>query len=212
MGTYKNISELVLLYDEFCAANTYANWADFGKWLQQKYEPVRSMKEHLKTGAAGENIDARMNETDTAIGILLGLLNKFAKHYSKAVMEKLPIKTSDEFGYLAHLSTHESLSKTELIHRMMDGKTTGMEIIRRLVNLGLIKETDNKNDKRSKLLELTAKGRKVIGEAYHQMAKVSRAVVGNLTAEEKKQLHHLLNRLMVYHQENEAGIIKKLAN
>jgi DNA-binding MarR family transcriptional regulator len=211
MGSYKNISELVLLYDEYCNTTSAPDWLDFGKWLQHKHEPVRSMKQHLQTGAAGENIDARMNETDTAIGILLGMMNKFVKHYSKAVMEKLPINTTDEFGYLAHLSTHENLSKTELIHRMMDGKTTGMEIIRRLVNLGLVRELENMSDKRSILLELTAKGRKVIGEAYNQMARVSKEVTGDLTVAEKKQLHGLLSRLMVYHQQHEAEIIERLS-
>ncbi len=151
-----------------------------------------------------------VNETDSAIGILLGIMNKYAKHYSKIVLENLPLNTIDEFGYLANLSTHEKINKTNLITQNLDGKTTGTDIIRRLVLNGLAKEIINPTDKRSKLLKITEKGKKTILNAYLKMGAVSKKVTGNLNAKEKSQLLLILNKLAIFHKQNEKNISNDL--
>jgi MarR family transcriptional regulator, lower aerobic nicotinate degradation pathway regulator len=140
----------------------------------------------------------------------LGIMYKYARIYSKIVMEGLPLNTVEEFGYLAHLSSHGQLTKTELINKGMDGKTTGMDIIRRLVEHGLAKEMNNPTDKRSKLIIITEKGKKTIGQSYHRMGQVSKEVVGNLIENEKQTLLSILDKLALHHQQHEMAIGERL--
>jgi DNA-binding MarR family transcriptional regulator len=209
MSNTKIISELIdqfLHYEQEVKTPTVSG---FAAWVQKQTHTLE-MSAQLKMGTADKHASQRVNETDNAIGILLAMMNKYARLYSKIVMESLPLNTVEEFGYLAHLSSHGQITKTTLINKSMDGKTTGMDIIRRLVQHGLAKEINNPEDKRSKLLRITEKGKKIIGQSYSRMAAVSKAVVGNLTIHEKQNLLSILNKLAQYHQQHEHEIGESL--
>lgn len=199
------IAQLISRFQEFEKEVKEPTIAGFSYWLQQK-DSSPNMKHHIQMGNKDNYASEGVNDTDSAIGILLGMLNKYAKHYSKIALENLPLNTIDEFGYLAHLSTHQKITKTELILRSLDGKTTGTDIIRRLVNQGLAKEIINPKDKRSKLLQITEKGKKIIYQAYVKMGAVSVKVTGNLNKTEKKQLLQILSKLELFHKYNEKNI------
>lgn len=203
------IAQLISRFQEFEKEVKEPTIAGFSYWLQQK-DSSPNMKHHIQMGNKDSYASEGVNDTDSAIGILLGMLNKYAKHYSKIALENLPLNTIDEFGYLAHLSTHQKITKTELILRSLDGKTTGTDIIRRLVNQGLAKEIINPKDKRSKLLQITEKGKKIIYQAYVKMGAVSTKVTGNLTNVEKKQLLQILSKLELFHKYNEKNISMEL--
>lgn len=199
------IAQLISRFQEFEKEVKEPTITGFSYWLQQK-DNSPNMKHHIQMGNKDNYASEGVNDTDSAIGILLGMLNKYAKHYSKIALENLPLNTIDEFGYLAHLSTHQKITKTELILRSLDGKTTGTDIIRRLVNQGLAKEIINPKDKRSKLLQITEKGKKIIYQAYVKMGAVSVKVTGNLNKTEKKQLLQILSKLELFHKYNEKNI------
>lgn len=199
------IAQLISRFQEFEKEVKEPTITGFSYWLQQK-DSSPNMKHHIQMGNKDNYASEGVNDTDSAIGILLGMLNKYAKHYSKIALENLPLNTIDEFGYLAHLSTHQKITKTELILRSLDGKTTGTDIIRRLVNQGLAKEIINPKDKRSKLLQITEKGKKIIYQAYVKMGAVSVKVTGNLNKTEKKQLLQILSKLELFHKYNEKNI------
>lgn len=209
MSNTKVISELVVLFEKYELEAKSPSALGFAAWLQKQTNGLE-MERKLQMGNADTIATQQVNETDNAIGILLGMMNKYARLYSKVVMEDLPINTVEEFGYLAQLSSHGELTKTALIAKGMDGKTTGMDIIRRLVEHGLAKEINNPEDKRSKLLRITAKGKKTIQLSYMRMGAVSKVVVGNLTSAEKQNLHNILQQLAIHHQQHEQDIIERL--
>ncbi len=200
------IAELVSTFHAYENERESVSIEDFATWILQRNKP-NSIGERIQIGEQDAYATQKIEEVDNAIGILLGLLNKYARHYAKVVLEDLPLNTIDEFGYLAHLSSHQQLTKSELIHRNLDGKTTGTEIIKRMLRLGLVKETDNPADKRSKLMSITAYGNEVIAKAYTKMGMVSIEVVGNLTKEEKITLMQLMMKLETHHRNNESQII-----
>jgi DNA-binding MarR family transcriptional regulator len=55
--------------------------------------------------------------------------------------------------------TYESLSKSELIQKQVMEKTSGTEIINRMIKMGLIESFNDETDKRSVRVKMTPAGR-----------------------------------------------------
>jgi DNA-binding MarR family transcriptional regulator len=97
--------------------------------------------------------------------------------------------------------TYDSLSKSELIAKQIMEKTSGTEIINRLVKRGMIFETSDENDKRSIRVSITKSGRDEIIKILPLMSMVTEIVVGNLSTEEINTLSYLLKKLDYFHND-----------
>lgn len=153
---------------------------------------------------SGENKGWFKNEfrnTSSDISILIVLMNRYAKLYIKKVLRDSLLQTPDEFSFLITLMTYESLTKSELIAKQVMEKTSGSEVIRRLINKEMIAETADKNDKRSIRVAITSSGRDEILRILPQMSRVTKIVVGNLNAEEINTLSYLLKKLDHFHND-----------
>ena len=135
------------------------------------------------------------------ISILIVLMNRYAKWYIKKVLRESNLQTPDEFSFLITLMTYDSLSKSELITKQVMEKTSGTEVINRLVKRGMIFETADQNDKRSIRVSITNSGREEILRILPLMRKVTEIVVGNLSAEEINTLSYLLKKLDYFHND-----------
>lgn len=135
------------------------------------------------------------------ISILIVLMNRYAKSYIKKVLNESKLQTSDEFAFLITLMTCDNLTKSELIAKQVMEKTSGSEVIRRLVKRGMIAETADQNDKRSIRVAITKSGRNEILKILPLMSKVTKIVVGNLTEEEINTLSYLLKKLDYFHND-----------
>lgn len=140
-------------------------------------------------------------QLDNNIGRLFVYMSRYAKSYIKKTLEGTPLQTGEDFTAMAILLTHKHLSKTELINYNLQEKTSGMEVIRRLIAAGLVKQWDNTDDKRGKHVGITAEGRKLLYRVFVEMGHVSKVITGNLTIEEKLTLLHLLQKLENFHFE-----------
>jgi DNA-binding MarR family transcriptional regulator len=139
--------------------------------------------------------------TTSDISILIVLMNHYAKRYIKKVLRESHLQTPDEFSFLITLMTYDSLSKSELITKQVMEKTSGSEIIRRLIKRGLIVESADENDKRSIRVSLSKSGREEVIMLLPQMRKVTKIIVGNLSSEEIKTLSYLLKKLDYFHND-----------
>jgi DNA-binding MarR family transcriptional regulator len=139
--------------------------------------------------------------TASDISILIVLMNRYAKSYIKKVLMESKLQTPDEFSFLITLMTYDSLSKSELITKQVMEKTSGSEVIRRLIKRGMITEAADKNDKRSIRVSITKSGREEILRILPLMSKVTKIVVGNLSAEEINTLSYLLKKLDYFHND-----------
>ncbi|MBN2615241.1 MAG: winged helix-turn-helix transcriptional regulator [Bacteroidales bacterium] len=131
---------------------------------------------------------------------ILTRLYRFANRYLKQVFKDSHFKSIDEFGFLATLLKEGPLTKTELINKHLMEITTGVEIIKRLVKKGLITETDDASDKRSKIVVLTGEGKKELFSAFNRMYEVSLLITGNLNPEELKSGIEMMTKLGDFHQ------------
>ena len=135
------------------------------------------------------------------ISILIVLMNRYAKWYIKKVLRESNLQTPDEFSFLITLMTYDSLSKSELITKQVMEKTSGSEVIRRLIKRGLIVESADENDKRSIRVSITQSGREELLRILPLMSKVTKIVVGNLSSEEINTLSYLLKKLDYFHND-----------
>jgi DNA-binding MarR family transcriptional regulator len=153
---------------------------------------------------SGENIEWFKEEyrnTLSDISILIVLMSHYAKWYIKKVLRESHLQTPDEFSFLITLMTYDSLSKSELITKQVMEKTSGSEIIHRLIKRRLIAECADENDKRSIRVSITQSGREEILRVLPLMSKVTKIVVGNLSFEEINTLSYLLKKLDYFHND-----------
>jgi DNA-binding MarR family transcriptional regulator len=97
--------------------------------------------------------------------------------------------------------TYDSLNKGELIQKQVMEKTSGTEIINRLIKLGLIEQFNDETDKRSMRVKMTVLGRMEIVKILPQMQKVSQIVTGTLSETEKNTLAYMLRKLEHFHND-----------
>ena len=97
--------------------------------------------------AAPQN-KVQLNTQKDDLGIYLVLLYRYAKEYVKVALRDSPLSTPDEFSFLITLYPNTSRTKTELINEMVLNKTSGMEVIKSLLNKDLIREYEDPEDKR----------------------------------------------------------------
>jgi DNA-binding MarR family transcriptional regulator len=141
------------------------------------------------------------HNTTSDVSILIVLMSHYAKWYIKKVLRDSHLQTPDEFSFLITLMTYESLSKSELITKQVMEKTSGSEVIRRLIKRGLLVESADKNDKRSVRVSITKSGKEEILRILPLMSKVTRIITGNLSAEEINTLSYLLKKLDHFHND-----------
>ena len=151
------------------------------------------------SGALEPDVQKRGNKQETTIAILVTFIYRYAKLYAKKVLQDSSISTLDDFSYLILLLTHESLSKTELIQKNVHEKTTGMEIIKRLIKQNLVYQFDDEVDKRSQRVAITEDGKVAIFSILHKLEDVSTIMTGNLTELEKNSLNAILKKLDHFH-------------
>jgi DNA-binding MarR family transcriptional regulator len=174
--------------------------ADFVGYLNTKFNPTPESSREL--GGDFEPVIKQMgNDTDTDIARLVSLMNRYSKGYIKKALKDSLIQTSEEFTFLIILLSHGSLSKTELITKNVVEKTSGTEVIKRLLNQQLLTQFDDEHDKRSQRVTVTDKGRAEVMQLLPKMQLVGNVVVGNLTTTEKQTLLYLLKKLDYHHND-----------
>lgn len=204
MKTKEILLELIDYLDKYEQENAQngsnLNTSDFLGYINSNY-PTQNVKvRELNNGSREfENDETRGPNTD--ISILIVLLFRYAKGYIKKALKDSQIKTADEFSFLITLMTHESMIKTELIQNQIMEKTSGTDIINRLLKLGLMEQYNDEMDKRSVRVKITQQGRMEIISILPQMKMVSQIVTGNLTDIEKNMLAYSLRKLEVFHND-----------
>ncbi len=184
---YKLAKQLLTLLEEFENEKVdNAELAHFILWLKKKKLPKPTY-------------DITGKRLEDEIAALFGRLNKFSKSYVKLGLTNLPFVSAADFGFAATVLYRKTISKTSLIKEMVYEKSSGMEIIKRLIKDGILEQFDNPKDKRSTLLKVSAYGKEVITKGFTQMARVSDIVSANLTYEKKLQLITILKELDEFH-------------
>lgn len=206
MKSYELIHELVSLVERMERENPERelSLAGFSAFL---------LNTGVETDYSGIGGDVRFGEfapeaqnlafqLDNSIGRLLVYMSRYAKNYIKKALQDTPVHSAEEFTALSILLTHEQLTKSELINYNLQEKASGTEVIRRLILAGLVSQSGDLKDKRSKTISITALGREILSEIFVDMSRVGQIITGSLTTSEKLTLHQLLQKLENFHLEH----------
>lgn len=193
---YKLLQQILALSQEFEENNTAtgsypADIDGFKRWVADQNIPKRSDPdwEGKENGRSPESI----------INTSIVHLNRYAKNYSKSAIYGSEFSTQEDFVYLIVLRACGEMTKMELIKRNVQDKPTGMQIINRLIAQGWVEQKISTKDKRSRIINITEKGTKVLETQMDKIRQATSIVTGDLNREEKMELIRLLNKLKDFH-------------
>ncbi|WP_138485316.1 MarR family winged helix-turn-helix transcriptional regulator [Dyadobacter bucti] len=208
MKSYQLIHELITLVEQLEQEHPgrEVNIQDFAGFLVNSmgnhvaHSPGKHLGHDVRFGKNESEAQALAYQLDNNIGQLFVYMSRYAKFYIKKALDGTPLLTAEDFTALAILLTHDNLSKSELIHHNLQEKTSGTEVIRRLLAAGLIRQWDNEKDKRGKQIAITGQGKQLLYMVFEDMNHVGKMISGKLTVSEKLTLRYLLQKLEDFHQ------------
>ncbi len=129
-------------------------------------------------------------------------LYRYIKFYAKTALADTTVNTIEEFSILATAMQQHAIPKTELIRKNVIEKSSGIEIVKRLIKAGYLTQSGNPDDHRSQLIMITPQGRQTLFSAFQKMDLLGIIAAGNLDDSEKYQLAILLRKLDQFHFDN----------
>ena len=106
--------------------------------------------------------------------------------------------TPEQWVLFATLSEEEGISVTDLSNVSFKDKPYTTRLIADLEEQGLIRREENQDDRRSSLIFLTAKGRKLREEIVTMVSEFHQWMIEPLSEKEVQELKHLLNKVYAH--------------
>ena len=214
MKSYKLVHQLLKLVEDFEDENTGRELCltEFSGFLINHLSAAKSLSGgDVRFGKNEDDSQQLAFQIDNTIGRLFIYMSRYAKSYVKKTLDGTALQSPEDFTCLAILLTHDSLSKSDLINRNIQEKTSGTEVIRRLLQAGLVSQIDDENDKRSRRISITDQGKQLLYRVFDEMNDVGKIVAGNLSLAEKLNLQYLLQKLDSFHYKlhDEKAILEK---
>lgn len=180
---------------------------DFESQSNQPTQDVHSFKNWIKNSFRSEEIieepewEGKENgrSPESVINTFIVHMNRYARSYSRSAIHDSEFATQDDFIYLINLNAFGAMTKMELIKKNVQDKSSGNQIINRLIKLGFVDQKDSKVDKRSKIIDITEKGSEHLEQHMDKIRQATQVVTGDLTHQEKMELIRLLTKLNDFH-------------
>jgi DNA-binding MarR family transcriptional regulator len=182
-------------------------WADF-----ERLHPGASVDDFCRHHLAALEVTPESHEAasdkeiaslpiETKLARAVGRLTRFHASYARKVLADLDLNNLDDFLYLNTLRQLKTPKKSELIYASVSEFSSGTEIIRRLMNLGLVREFPDAEDRRSKRLKITPKGAKLLEKCYDKMQELNFMVYGTMGMRYKELAYSMFALLDRFHTE-----------
>jgi DNA-binding MarR family transcriptional regulator len=132
------------------------------------------------------------NITDGLLLKIIGRISKLNMLYANMALSGTEVNQIEEFGMLATIQQNKNPRKTEIINSNLFELSSGTDMLNRLKKRGLIKEYSDKEDKRSKRVQLTIKGEKTFELCFERIIKNARMMTHDMAEDDKKLCIQLL--------------------
>ena len=200
----KQLVSKVIEFEKQSVSKDELTMNDFANFIQEEPQ-LPELKNSLVTSTEyplDERTYVKENNIERVISQHLLFLYRYIKFYSKMVFTHGKMRTIEEFGMLVTVMQHNTISKSDLIKRNIIDKSSGIEIVNRLVKMELLQQIHNDKDKRSQLIQLTQLGRMELFTVFEKMDQLGHIATGELTDGEKIQLAKMLKKLDHFHYDN----------
>lgn len=199
---YQLVYEAVGLIEEFEKnnrknENSPIDLNGFKRWVVEEFREDQDESNLDEPDWVGKD---KGRAPEGVISTLIVHLSRFAKSYSKSALYDSDFATQEDFIYLITLKAFGPMSKMELIKENVQEKPAGMLVVNRLIKQGWITQTDSTEDKRSKIISISEKGRNSLKVHMDKIRTATEIVSGNLNYDEKMELIRLLQKLDDFHQ------------
>ncbi|MCW3071195.1 MAG: hypothetical protein JWO44_1085 [Bacteroidetes bacterium] len=154
-----------------------------------RYHLAKGREKKLKGPLVGGVIPS---SNDGLLLKIIGRISKLNMSYANMALKGTDLNQIEEFGILATIKQEKNPKKTEVIYANLFELSSGTDMLTRMKKRGLIKEYNDKEDKRSKRIELTAKGEKVAEICLERILKNAKMLMHNLTDDDKELCIQLL--------------------
>jgi DNA-binding MarR family transcriptional regulator len=128
---------------------------------------------------------------------IIGRIQKLNMNYANLALKGSELNQIEEFGILQTVKQEKNPKKTEVIYANLLELSSGTDMLTRLKNRGLIKEYDDKEDKRSKRIELTPKGEKAVEATKVKIVKNAKLLMNDLSEDDKALCIQLLKSIEI---------------
>jgi DNA-binding MarR family transcriptional regulator len=128
---------------------------------------------------------------------IIGRISKLTMAYANMALKETELRQIEEFGILQTIRKENNPKKTEVIYANLFELSSGTDMLNRLKKRGLIKEYADKDDKRSKRIELTAKGQKAAAACTLKVQKNAIMLMNDLTDDDKDLCIQLLQNIEI---------------
>jgi len=183
------VVELVCLFQMYFSESGNDNLKNFSAWLSKNSDNSTS--------------DILIDEEKQNIEIIDSFIriSKFIKLYNKEVFQNHTIKRLHEHKFLLTVDKLENPAKSDIYTETITELTTGAKIMKRIITMGLIKETDDKMDKRIKRLKLTPKGKNELDAVSKNINANNNLIMAFTTDRDKSALLSIIKTIDNFHTE-----------
>jgi DNA-binding MarR family transcriptional regulator len=115
---------------------------------------------------------------------LIGRIHRLNATYAYSALEGTGVDQLEEFGMLLYIQQEKRPRKTDVIYAHLMELSSGTDMLNRLKSRGFINEYTDREDKRSKRLQLTASGEKTIEKAIQRVKKLATMVTHGMPEED----------------------------
>lgn len=169
-------AELVNSWVDFEAEHPEADLQDFFR-----YELIREREVENNTKFLGGLIPPKPNQM---LPKVMDRITKIYMVYATNLFKGIDIGNFDEFLYINNIQNLEQPRKIDVINSNFNELSSGLLILERLKKKGLVLENADPNDKRSKLLSLTAKGKKKLEICYELLDKLNQVIFRDMQTDD----------------------------
>ncbi|MBZ4192078.1 MarR family winged helix-turn-helix transcriptional regulator [Niabella beijingensis] len=128
---------------------------------------------------------------------IIGRISKLNMSYANIALEGTGLNQIEEFGILQTIKKEKSPRKTEVIYANLFELSSGTDMLNRMQKRGLIKEHADKEDKRSKRMELTEKGERAIKTSTEKIKRNATMLLHGLAEEDQELCIQLLKGIEI---------------
>ncbi|MDY0403479.1 MarR family transcriptional regulator [Sulfurovum sp.] len=136
-------------------------------------------------------------KTVVDIGLPLMLVNKLFSERKEKIFSTRHNLSSSEFDVLMALLCHnEPMTPTNLYESMIFSSGGMTKLLKKLEEKKLIERIPSQKDKRSLLVALSRRGKKLVTDAFGDVVKINMEVLSKLEESEQATLEKLLKKLL----------------
>ncbi|NHA04309.1 MarR family transcriptional regulator [Mucilaginibacter sp. HC2] len=150
--------------------------------------------------SANKSHASNNNQADLQLARQLGKTNSILKVYYKLVLRQIPGFELEWYYLLEAIAAGEELRKTEIVSfNLLLEPTTGIDILNRMLKVGLISEQVDPADKRARLIKLTNEGSDLLIHLNTLLGKVTSMVLCEIHADDKSVVTRVLSGIADKH-------------